>query len=71
MINFEEEKIISIDKARELIAGTELEKANDEELAKVLESIKQFCEINFELYQYLMRKQESEDDENYLNKEAA
>ncbi len=71
MINFEEEKIISIDKARELIVGTELEKANDEELAKVLESIKQFCEINFELYLYLMKKQENEDDENHHIKEAA
>ncbi|MFN8116797.1 MAG: hypothetical protein U0W65_11835 [Bacteroidia bacterium] len=71
MINFEEEKIISIDRARELIVGTGLENANDEELAKVLESIKQFCEINFELYLYLSKKQDTISDENECFKEAA
>lgn len=71
MMNFEEEKIISIDRARELIVGTELENANDEELAKVLESIKQFCEINFELYLYLSKKQDTGSDENDCFKEAA
>ena len=64
MINFEEEKIISIDRARELITGTELEKANDEELTKVLESIKQFCEISFELYLYQSRKNDRENIDN-------
>ena len=71
MINFEEEKIISIDRVRELIVGTGLENANYEELDKVLESIKQFCEINFELYLYLSKKQDTISDENECFKEAA
>lgn len=52
MISFEEEKIVSIERARELLQGTELENASDEDLNLFIESIKQFCEINFELYQY-------------------
>ena len=71
MINFEEEKIISMARAKELIVGTELGKANDEELTKVLDCIKQFCEINFELYLYEVKKQEAEQEENHLIKEAA
>jgi hypothetical protein len=52
MISFEEEKIVSIERARELLLGTEFENASDEDLTMFIESIKQFCEINFELYQY-------------------
>ncbi len=52
MISFEEEKIVSIERAKELLLGTELENASDEDLTMFIESIKQFCEINFELYQY-------------------
>lgn len=56
MISFEEEKIVSIERARELLKGTELENARDEDLNLFIESIKQFCEINFELYQYQQNK---------------
>lgn len=52
MISFEEEKIISVGRARELLLGTEFENASEEDLILFIESIKQFCEINFELYQY-------------------
>lgn len=56
MINFEEEKIISIERAKELLIGTEFENASDEEVSLFIESIKQFCEINFDLYNYLQNK---------------
>ena len=52
MISFEEEKIVSLERARELLLGIEFENASDEDLTLFIESIKQFCEINFELYQY-------------------
>ena len=52
MISFEEEKIVSIERAKELLLGTEFENVSDEDLTMFIESIKQFCEINFELYQY-------------------
>ena len=56
MISFEEEKIVSIERARELLQGTEFENASDVDLNLFIESIKQFCEINFELYQYQQNK---------------
>ena len=56
MISFEEEKIVSIERARELLRETEFENASDEDLNLFIESIKQFCEINFELYQYQKNK---------------
>lgn len=56
MISFEEEKVVSKERARELLQGTELENASDEDLNLFIESIKQFCEINFELYQYQQNK---------------
>ena len=52
MISFEEEKIVSIERAKQLLLGTEFENVSDEDLTLFIESIKQFCEINFELYQY-------------------
>lgn len=56
MISFEEEKIVSVERARELLQGTEFENASDVDLNLFIESIKQFCEINFELYQYQQNK---------------
>lgn len=56
MISFEEEKIVSTERARELLQGTEFENASEVELNLFIESIKQFCEINFELYQYRQNK---------------
>lgn len=56
MISFEEEKVVSKERARELLQGTELENASDVDLNLFIESIKQFCEINFELYQYQQNK---------------
>lgn len=56
MISFEEEKIVSIERARELLQGTEFENASEVDLNLFIESIKQFCEITFELYLYQQNK---------------
>lgn len=64
MINFEEEKVLSLEQTKELVLGTALEKATDEELLKVIECVKQFCEINFEIYLLHSQKHLTEETEN-------
>ena len=57
----EENKILSLDQGRKLIDNTSLSGLNDDELQELLESIKVFCEINFEMYLDILRKNKMEE----------
>lgn len=46
----EESQMLSLEQGRKLIESTSLSNLNDDELQELLESIKVFCEINFEMY---------------------
>lgn len=62
----EENKILSLDQGRKLIGITSLSGLNDEELQELLECIKVFCEINFEMYLDFLRKHKMEEmDEDF------
>ena len=62
----EENKIVSLEQGRKLIENTSLSGLNDEELQELLESIKLFCEINFEMYLDFLRKHKMEEiDEDF------
>ena len=62
----EENKIVSLEQGRKLIENTSLSGLNDNELQELLESIKVFCEINFEMYLDFLRKHKMEEiDEDF------
>lgn len=61
MHEHEENKILSLEHGRKLIAKTSLANLNDDELLELLESIKVFCEINFEMYLDFLRQQKAEE----------
>lgn len=66
MYESEENKIMSLELGRKLIEITSLSGLNDEELLELLESIKVFCEINFEMYLDFLRKHKMEEiDEDF------
>ena len=52
----EEDKILSLEHGRKLIENTSLSNLNDEQLQELLESVKVFCEINFEIYLDIISK---------------
>ena len=56
----EENKMLSLEQGRILIENTSLKDLNDDELQELLESIKVFCEINFEMYLDVLRKHKME-----------
>lgn len=61
----EEDKILSLEQGRKLIENTSLSNLNDEELQELLENVKVFCEINFEIYLDIISKnkmKEMDDD---------
>lgn len=57
----DENKIVSLEKGRKLIEITSLSGLNDEQLQELLESIKVFCEINFEMYLDFLHKHKMEE----------
>ena len=57
----EENKMLSLEHGRKLIANTSLANLNDDELLELLESIKVFCEINFEMYLDFLRQQKADE----------
>lgn len=62
----EENKMLSLEQGRKLIETTSLKDLNDDELQELLESIKVFCEINFEMYLDVLRKHKMEEiDEDF------
>lgn len=62
----DENKIVSLEQGRKLIEITSLSGLNDEQLQELLESIKVFCEINFEMYLDFLRKHKMEEiDEDF------
>ena len=62
----EENKILSLEQGRKLIENTSLSGLNDDELQELLESIKVFCEINFEMYLDILRQNKMEEiDEDF------
>jgi hypothetical protein len=61
MYESEENKILSLEQGRKLIGNTSLSGLNDEELQELLESIKVFCEINFEMYLDILHKHKMEE----------
>ncbi len=65
MEDCEDDKILSLEQARKLIENTSLSNLNDEQLQEFLESVKVFCEINFEIYLDILGKSKMEemDDE--------
>lgn len=66
MYESEENKIVSLELGRKLIEDTSLSGLNDGELQELLESIKVFCEINFEMYLDVLRKHKMEEiDEDF------
>jgi hypothetical protein len=56
----EENKIVSLEQGRKLIEDTSLSGLNDIEFQELLESIKVFCEINFEMYLDFLHKHKME-----------
>jgi hypothetical protein len=52
----EETQTLSLEQGRKLIENTSLSHLNDDELQELLESIKVFCEINFEMYLDILRQ---------------
>ena len=62
----EENKILSLEQGRKLMENTSLSGLNDNELQELLESIKVFCEINFEMYLDILHKHKMEEiDEDF------
>lgn len=57
----EEKQMLSLEQGRILIENTSLSNLNDDELQELLESIKMFCEINFEMYLDILRQQKVEE----------
>jgi hypothetical protein len=65
----EEDKILGLEQGRKLIENTSLSNLNDEQLLELLESVKVFCEINFEIYLNMLRKHKMEEIDNDFNAE--
>ena len=64
----EEKQTLSLEQGRKLIENTSLSNLNDDELQELLESIKVFCEINFEMYLDILHKHKMEEiDEDFAN----
>ena len=62
----EEKQTLSLELGRKLIENTSLSGLNNEELQELLESIKVFCEINFEMYLDFLHKHKMEEtDEDF------
>ena len=62
----EEKQTLSLEQGRKLIENTSLSGLNNEELQELLESIKVYCEINFEMYLDFLHKHKMEEiDENF------
>jgi hypothetical protein len=57
----EETQMLSLEQGRKLIEYTSLSNLNDDELQELLESIKVFCEINFEMYLDFLRQVKMEE----------
>lgn len=57
----EETQMLSLEQGRKLIENTALSNLNDDELQELLESIKVFCEINFEMYLDVLRQVKMEE----------
>jgi hypothetical protein len=57
----EETQMLSLEQGRKLIENTSLSNLNDDELQELLESIKVFCEINFEMYLDVLRQVKMEE----------
>lgn len=57
----EENKVLSLGQGRQLITNTSLSHLDDHELQELLEVIKVFCEINYELYLDFIRQQKIEE----------
>ncbi|MBA2611370.1 MAG: hypothetical protein H0U95_05310 [Bacteroidetes bacterium] len=47
---FNETKILTLELGRNLLKNTTLSDISDDDLQQILEDIKTFCEINFEIY---------------------
>lgn len=47
---FNETKILTLEQGRNLLKETTLSDISDDDLQQILEDIKIFCEINFEIY---------------------
>jgi hypothetical protein len=61
----EEDKILSLEQGRKLVQNTSLSNLNNEQLQELLEGVKVFCEINFEIYLDIISKhkmKEMDDD---------
>lgn len=64
----EETQMLSLEQGRKLIENTSLSNLNDDELQELLESIKVFCEINFEMYLDVLRQVKMEEiDKDFLD----
>lgn len=64
----EETQMLSLEQGRKLIENTSLSNLNDDELQELLESIKVFCEINFEMYLDVLRQFKMEEiDKDFSN----
>ncbi len=61
MEDCEEDKILSLEQGRKLIENTSLSNLNDEQLQELLENIKVFCEINYEIYLDILGKRKMEE----------
>jgi hypothetical protein len=57
----EETQMLSLEQGRRLIENTSLSNLYDDELQELLESIKVFCEINFEMYLDVLRQVKMEE----------
>lgn len=57
----EETQMLSLEQGRKLIENTSLSNLNDDELQELLENIKVFCEINFEMYLDVLRQVKMEE----------
>lgn len=61
-INDEERPVLSLSEGRELLKNTALANITDEELAEVLDSIREFCEICFDHYFNRVEKEPSQNN---------
>jgi hypothetical protein len=50
VLDIEDNRMLTLEQGRELIKNTSLSEITDEELKELLETIKIFCEINFDLH---------------------
>lgn len=48
ILDSEERRVLSLEQGRELLKNTRLSEISDEELQELLETVRIFCEINFD-----------------------